>query len=83
VYKARQRQLDRLVALKMLPPEVGQDEAFAERFSREARSLARLNHPGIVSVFDFGRTEDGLYYFVMEFVDGTDLRRVIQAGQLR
>ena len=83
VYKARQRQLDRLVALKILPPEVGQTEAFAERFTREARSLAKLNHPGIVSVFDFGRTEDGLYYFVMEFVDGTDLRRVIQAGQLR
>ena len=82
VYKARQRQLDRFIALKILPPEVGQAEAFAERFSREARSLARLNHPGIVSVFDFGRTEDGLYYFVMEFVDGTDLRRVIQAGQL-
>ncbi len=83
VYKARQRQLDRLVALKILPPEVSKEPAFAERFSREARSLAKLNHPGLVSVFDFGRTEDGLYYFVMEFVDGTDLRRVIQAGQLR
>jgi serine/threonine protein kinase len=82
VYKARQKQLDRLVALKILPPEVGRDPAFAERFAREARSLARLNHPGIVSVFDFGHTEDGLYYFIMEFVDGTDLRRVIEGGQL-
>ncbi|MHC4518776.1 MAG: serine/threonine-protein kinase [Planctomycetota bacterium] len=82
VYKARQKQLDRLVALKILPPEVGQSEAFAERFTREARSLARLNHPQIVTVYDFGRTEDGLYYFLMEFVDGTDLRRVIQAGGL-
>lgn len=82
VYKARQKQLDRLVALKILPPEVGETEAFAERFTREARSLARLNHPRIVTVFDFGHTEDGLYYFVMEFVDGTDLRHVIQAGEL-
>jgi tRNA A-37 threonylcarbamoyl transferase component Bud32 len=82
VYKARQKQLDRLVALKILPPEVGQTEAFAERFTREARSLAKLNHPRIVTVFDFGHTEEGLYYFVMEFVDGTDLRHVIQAGEL-
>jgi len=82
VYKARQKQLDRLVALKILPPEAGRDPAFAERFAREARSLAKLNHPGIVSVFDFGHTEDGVYYFIMEFVDGTDLRRVIEGGQL-
>jgi len=82
VYKARQKQLDRVVALKILPPEVGKDPAFAERFAREARSLAKLNHPGIVSVFDFGHTEDGVYYFIMEFVDGTDLRRVIEGGQL-
>jgi hypothetical protein len=47
VYKARQKQLDRLVALKILPPEVGQSEAFAERFTREARSLAKLNHSQI------------------------------------
>jgi len=82
VYKARQKQLDRLVALKILPPEVGQTEAFAERFTREARSMAKLNHPRIVTVHDFGKTEEGLYYFIMEFVDGTDLRRVIQAGEL-
>jgi tRNA A-37 threonylcarbamoyl transferase component Bud32/ribosomal protein L7/L12 len=82
VYKARQKQLDRLVALKILPPEVGQSEAFAERFTREARSLAKLNHPQIVTVHEFGHTEDGLYYFLMEFVDGTDLRHVIQADEL-
>jgi tRNA A-37 threonylcarbamoyl transferase component Bud32 len=82
VYKARQKQLDRLVALKILPPEVGQTEAFAERFTREARSLAKLNHPRIVTVFDFGHTAKGLYYFVMEYVDGTDLRQVIQSGEL-
>jgi serine/threonine protein kinase len=82
VYKARQTQLDRFVALKILPPEVGEDPAFAERFTREARSLAKLNHPRIVTVFDFGHTKEGLYYFVMEYVDGTDLRQVIQAGKL-
>jgi len=82
VYKARQKQLDRFVALKILPPEVGQNAAFAERFTREARSLAKLNHPQIVTVHEFGHTEDGLYYFLMEFVDGTDLRHIIQAGEL-
>ncbi len=82
VYKARQKQLDRLVALKILPPQTGQTESFAERFTREARSLARLNHSHIVTVYDFGHTEEGLYFFIMEFVDGTDLRRVIQAGEL-
>jgi tRNA A-37 threonylcarbamoyl transferase component Bud32 len=82
VYKARQKQLDRLVALKILPPKVVQMEAFAERFTREARSLARLNHPHIITVHDFGHTESGLYYFIMEFVDGTDLRRVIRSGEL-
>ena len=82
VYKARQKQLDRLVALKILPPQIGETEAFAERFTREAQSLAKLNHPRIVSIHDFGHTEAGLYYFIMEYVDGTDLRRLIQAGQL-
>jgi tRNA A-37 threonylcarbamoyl transferase component Bud32 len=82
VYKARQKQLDRVVALKILPPEVGQEKAFAERFMREARSMAKLHNPGIVSVFDFGQTKENVYYFIMEFVDGTDLRHVIQAGGL-
>ncbi len=81
VYKARQKQLDRIVALKILPTETSKDPAFAERFAREARSLARLNHPHIVALYEFGRSQD-LYYFIMEFVDGTDLRQVIQAGEL-
>src|SRR5436190_14656339 len=65
VYKARQSGLDRLVALKILPPEAARDPAFAERFAREARALARLNHPHIVGVYDFGQT-GGLYYLLME-----------------
>src|SRR5262245_17570346 len=65
VYKARQLQLDRVVALKILPPT---DTSFAERFTREARTLAKLNHPGIVTVYDFGQA-GGFFYFVMEFVE--------------
>ena len=80
VYKARQKGLDRLVAVKILPPEIGSDPAFAERFSREARALARLSHSNIVAVYDFGRTGDGLFYFVMEYVDGVNLRQAIQSG---
>ncbi|HEV3203595.1 MAG TPA: serine/threonine-protein kinase [Gemmataceae bacterium] len=82
VYKARQKKLDRLVALKILSEEAGSDSAFAERFTREARALARLNHPNIVTVHDFGET-DGLYYFLMEFVDGVNLRQLLNAGTLR
>ena len=81
VYLARQKTLDRLVALKILPPEVGQDPAFAERFMREAQALARLTHPNIVMVFDFGET-DGYYFFLMEYVDGVNLRQSLHAGRL-
>ncbi len=76
VYKARQKQLDRIVALKILPPGIGDDPAFAERFAREAKALAKLNHPGIVTIYDFGRA-DGLFYFFMEFVDGVNLRQLL------
>src|SRR5437773_832132 len=64
VYKARQVQLDRLVALKILPPEDSRSPDFVERFRREARSLAKLSHPNIVNVHDFGEGA-GLYYIVM------------------
>ena len=109
VYKARQKRLDRLVALKILSPKISHDPAFAERFAREARSLAMLNHPHIVAVYDFGQTpslpspsgrgaggeghipspatsaiqaEGGLYYFLMEFVDGVNLRRLLGTDKL-
>ncbi len=81
VYKARQKRLDRLVALKILAPKIGQDPAFAERFAREARAMAMLSHPHVVAVHDFGQT-DGLYYFLMEFVDGVNLRRLLDTGKL-
>jgi serine/threonine protein kinase len=82
VYKARQPALDRAVALKILPPEVGAIPGFAERFTREAQALAKLSHQHIVTVYDFG-VADGLYFFVMEFVDGSNLRQLIKAGKLR
>ena len=110
VYKARQPKLDRIVALKILPTEVGEDPAFEERFSREAKALARLNHPNIVGVYDFGETDPadtddrrspdapetfgrqsgsvrdrpqhGLYFFLMEYVDGTNIRQLIESGGL-
>lgn len=82
VYKAKQRHLDRDVALKILHAELQEDPAFAKRFEREAKALAKLNHPNIVSVFDSGHTESGNYFFVMEYVDGVNLRDVLQAGHL-
>ncbi len=82
VYKARQPGLDRLVALKILPPEVGQDPTFTERFTREARALARLSHPHIVTVHDSGEA-GGYYYFVMEFVEGVNVRQMIQTEKLQ
>ena len=81
VYKARQKNLDRVVALKVLPPEVGRDPAFAERFQREARALARLNHPNIVAIYDFGLAGP-YFYFVMEFVDGANLRQLERSRRL-
>lgn len=81
VYKARQRELGRLVALKILPPEIGDDDSFAERFTREARALARLAHSHIVLIYDFGRA-GGLFYILMEYVDGANLRQTMATGRL-
>ena len=61
VYKARQKHLDRLIALKVIPPEAAKEPAFAERFAREARALARLNHPNIVTVYELGRAGSSHY----------------------
>ena len=80
VYKARQPQLDRFVALKILTPPPGADQHFAERFQREARALARLSHPHIVTVHDFGQA-GAFFYLLMEFVDGVNLRQAMKAGR--
>ncbi len=81
VYRARQRGLDRVVALKILPQQLSKDRGFAERFAREARALARLNHPNIVDVYDLGQA-GAIYYFLMEFVDGVNLRQLIASHPL-
>ncbi|MGB8166053.1 MAG: serine/threonine-protein kinase [Chthoniobacteraceae bacterium] len=82
VYKGTQVALERTVAIKLLPAEVAADEQFVARFQREARTLAKLQHPGIVTVYDFGQTSEGHLYFVMEYVDGTDLHRVLHTSGL-
>ncbi|MCA9064924.1 MAG: serine/threonine protein kinase [Planctomycetaceae bacterium] len=81
VYRVRQKRLDRIVAVKILPPAVGDDPAFAARFTREAKTLARLNHPNIVQVYDFGQSGP-YFYFIMEYVDGVSLRQTILSGGL-
>jgi serine/threonine protein kinase len=77
VYKARQKSLSRLVALKLLAPERVRDTQFAERFTREAQALAALNHPNIVTIYDFGQA-GGFYFLLMEFVDGLNLRQLLR-----
>jgi serine/threonine protein kinase len=81
VYKARQKQLDRIVALKILPPGIGDEPAFAERFAREAKALAKLNHPNIVTLYEFGDA-GGQFYFLMEFVDGVNLRQLLAGSRV-
>ncbi|MCE0498924.1 MAG: DUF4019 domain-containing protein [Methylacidiphilales bacterium] len=81
VYKVRQRELGRFAALKILPNGKRRDPAFAERFSREARALAALNHPNIVSIYDFGQ-KAGLFYFIMEYVDGLNLSQVLTTSKI-
>jgi serine/threonine protein kinase len=90
VYKARQKSLNRLVAIKILAPERGHESRFAERFAREAELLAKLNHPHIVTIHDFGISDsqpstlnsEPLCYLVMEFVDGVNLRDLLREGKL-
>jgi Protein kinase domain len=81
VYRARQPSLDRIVALKILPPQTAGDPGFAERFTREARALARLSHANIVAVHDFGQA-GAFPYLVMEFVDGVNLRHLLTSGKI-
>ena len=77
VYKARQKSLNRLVALKLLAPEREKDPQFSARFAHEAQALAKLSHPHIVTVHDFGQA-GGFFYLLMEFVDGANLRTLLQ-----
>ncbi len=80
VYRARDRELDRPVALKVLFPELSVDRAFVERFRREAQAAANLSHANIVPVYDWG-TDDGAYFIVMEFIDGKALSAVLRESE--
>lgn len=82
VYRGRHLGLNRPVAIKVLPADMLGDPEFAVRFRREARTLAKLHHPGIVSVHDSGETADGNLYFAMELVEGTDLAHLIRGKAL-
>jgi serine/threonine protein kinase len=84
VYMGRQTALDRPVAIKILSAQLEEsDMGFTERFKNEAKAMAKLNHPGIVAVYDFGEAPGGLLYIVMEYVDGTDVAKMIaKSGRL-
>lgn len=79
VFKARQKSLNRQIALKLLSPERADDPKFAHHFEKEAQTLATLNHPNIVTIHDFGKTAS-YYYLLMEFVDGVNLRQAMGAA---
>src|SRR5438874_8068289 len=82
VYKARDVELGRVVALKVLSSEVGDHPNMVERFRREARHAARLCHKNIVTLFEFGQA-DGVWYLSMEFVKGVDLESyTVRKGRL-
>ena len=79
VYKGKQKSLDRTVAIKILPPGLeDEDASYVDRFKNEARIMAKLDHPAIVPVYDFGETTEGQLYIVMSFVDGTDVQKMLQ-----
>lgn len=78
VYRARQITLDRIVALKVLPPELSYDTNYITRFRHEARSVARLEHPHIVPIFEIGESQN-LHYIAMKYVEGRTLKELVRA----
>ncbi|MFN0204869.1 MAG: serine/threonine-protein kinase [Planctomycetota bacterium] len=81
VYKGIQTKLDRKVAVKVLAPSLGRDPEFVERFTREARALALLNHNNIVNIYEFGEAGD-ICYLIMEYVEGLNLRQLLQLQKI-
>src|SRR5688572_32858844 len=77
VFLAHDQLLDRPVAVKVLFPEYASDPSFVERFRREAQAAANLNHPNVVSVYDWGE-EGGTYFIVMEYVEGRSLAEILR-----
>jgi hypothetical protein len=81
VYKARDSRLDRTVAIKVLPAQLAADSQFRERFEREARAVAALNHPHICTLHDIGQ-QDGIDYLVMEYLEGQTLAARLVGGRV-
>src|ERR1700745_2500551 len=81
VYRARDAKLNRDVAIKILPEALASDASARARFEREARAVAALSHPNVLSIFDFG-VDRGVPYAVMELLDGQTLRGQLEAGVL-
>ena len=81
VYKAYQPSMDRNVAIKVLPGQLAESPEFAARFQQEARFIARLEHPHILPVFDYGE-DNGITYFVMRYLDAGSLKDRMAAGPL-
>jgi serine/threonine protein kinase len=82
VFKAHDPFLNRYVALKTIAPALAGDADFRQRFQREAQSAAQLNHPNIVTIYEFGSDEAGLTYMAMELLEGVDLREAIRRRSL-
>lgn len=82
VYLAEDDKLDRRVALKVLPPELADDEDRLSRFQREAKAVAALNHPSIVTVYSVEES-DGIHFITMEYVEGSTLRALLESGALQ
>src|SRR6266851_4005682 len=81
VYKARDSRLERIVAIKVLPPHLAADPEFRERFDREARAISQLTHPHICSLYDIGKQAD-LDFLVMEYLEGETLAARLERGAL-
>jgi predicted Ser/Thr protein kinase len=83
VYKGLQTSLGRAVAIKLLPLELSEgDPTFEERFRREAQTMAKLDHPNIVTIYDFGETVEGQCYIIMEYIEGSNLYELIHGGDI-
>jgi serine/threonine-protein kinase len=77
VYKARQKSIDRLIAIKMLNAQMARDPNWVQRFYNEAKACSRLQHPNTIRMFDFGQTREGTLFMTMEFLDGLSLREAL------
>jgi len=82
VYRARNALVDRPVAIKIMNPQLSRDPSLRERFRREAKNAASLAHPNIIEILDYGETEDGTPYLVMELLEGSTLQQMIAQGPI-